>query len=302
MSIEVSIDEFKMSQFDQLAALFGSYFQSDDKLLSKDYSEWLYAKNPYGLARIVKAVEGDRWIGFMAMIPVHLVRRDARLVAYYVVNVLVHPAYQGKHIFGRMITPAKKLVEAEKAVLMGHPNDMALKFWQRAHMHFHDALWPSLVMPKLRAKGVRSSEVDAVTQLHSVLLALNAQSLLADCWSVAVTEEYVSWRYLAHPANRYLIQLIEVNGTAAGFLVSKKVRTGINLLVDQFMLDKHATAGFGRLPWLTVSFRPQASAREFPGSLWPLPVKKQIPFFVTHYQHPFSPRDVMNLGLSTSDF
>lgn len=302
MTIEVQIHDFNTSQFDQLTALFGSYFQPDDKLLTKSYTDWLYARNPFGPARMVASVEADRWIGFMALIPVHLVRRNARLVAYYVVNVLVHPAYQGKHIFGRMITAAKKLVTDENAVLMGHPNDMALISWRRARMHFHDVLKPSLVVPSLRAKGVRAHAVDDLKQLQIVLPALTAQALEAERWQLAMSEEYVNWRYLGHPTNTYRIQLVEVNAVPAGFLVSRKVRPGINLLVDQFMLERYAADALGCLPWFTISFRPQSSMREFSRSLWPLPVKKQIPFFCTHYQQPFTAGDVMNLGLSASDF
>ena len=302
MKIEVSIEDFNASQFDQLVALFGSYFQPDDKLLTKGYTEWLYAKNPFGLARMVKAVEGSRWIGFMALIPLHLVKRETRVVAYYAVNVLVNPAYHGKHIFGRLITAAKELVESEKAVLMGHPNDMALKSWQRARMHFHDPLRPSLVVPKMRPSGMNVRRVVDIEQLQSVLPTLSRQSLLAERWNIAITAEYIDWRYLMHPTNKYFIQLIEVNKLPAGFLVSKKIRMGIHLLVDQFMLDEQAARGLSRLPWLTLSFKPEASACEYAGSLWLLPVKKQLPFFFTHYQQPSNARDVMNLGLSASDF
>ena len=302
MSIEVSINNFDMSQFDHLAALFGSYFEPNDKLLTRDYTEWLYARNPFGPAKMVKAVQGDRWIGIMAMIPVQLVRHDARLVAYYVVNVLVHPQYQGKHIFGRLITAAKELVKVENAVLMGHPNDMALKQWQRSRMNFHEALKPSLVVPKLFSKGANARDVQDAKQLDSVLPALQAQAQQADRWNIAVTHEYINWRYLERPANTYRLQLIEVDGVPAGFVVSKKVRIGISLLVDQFMLDQHVSDGLSRLPWFTVSFKPESSTRELSKSLWLLPFKKQIPFFFTHYQQSFSIRDVMNLGLSASDF
>jgi GNAT superfamily N-acetyltransferase len=302
VNIEVSIEDFNVSHSDPLMALFGSYFPPSDKLLTKGYTNWLYAKNPLGLARMVKAVEGDRWVGFMALIPVQLARRGTRIIAYYVVNVLVHPEYHGKHIFGHMITAAKELVNTEKAVLMGHPNHMALKSWQRAHMHFHDPLKPFLVVPKLFSKGVKACDVDAASQLQSVLPSLNVQALLADRWNIAVTQDYLSWRYFEHPANKYRVQLIEVNGAPAGLLVSKKVRTGFSLLVDKFMLDQHATTGFGRLPWLTISFKPEALKSEFSGTCWPLPVKKEIPFFFTHYQQPFTAYDVMSLGLSASDF
>lgn len=302
MTIEVSIDEFNMSQFEQLVALFASYFPADDKLLSEGYTQWLYGKNPCGLARMVKAVEGGRWIGFMAMIPVNLVRRNEQLVAYYVVNVLVHPEYHGKNIFGRMITAAKELVQAESAVLMGHPNDMALKSWQRASMSFQDVLRPFLALPKLRTKGIRARAVNRVDELQPLLPALNDQALLAERWSISLTAEYIRWRFFEHPANRYQVQLIEADNVPLGFMISKKVRTGISLLVDQFMLDKRPAGGLGRLPWLTISFRPQTSASEYPGAFWLLPVKKQIPFFFTHYQKSFTARDVMSLGLSGSDF
>ncbi len=302
MSFEVSIDNFDMNEFDQLAALFGSYFQPDDKLLTKSYTEWLYAKNPYGLAKMVKAVEGDRWVGFMAMIPVHLVRRDARLVAYYAVNALVHSQYQGKHIFGRLIEAAKEFVKSENAVLIGHPNDLALKPWQRSRMHFHEPLRPSLVVPTLRAKGARARDVDAVNQLQSVLPALNAQALQAERWNLSLTEEYLNWRFFEHPANRYRMQLIKVDGVPAGFLVSRKVRPGISLLVDQFMLDRYVADGLRCLPWVTVSFMPESSACALPQSFWRLPMKKRIPFFFTYYQQPFTAHDVMDLGLSASDF
>jgi len=302
MTIEVSIDDFNMSQFNHMAELFGSYFESNNKLLTRGYTEWLYAKNPFGLAKMVRAVEGDRWIGFMAMIPVQLAMHDANLLAYYIVNVLVHPQHQGKHIFARLITAAKELVKIENAVLMGHPNDMALKQWQRSHMYFHEPLRPNLVLPKLFCKGVNASDVQDARQLNSVLPVLQAQAKEANRLSVVITQAYISWRYFEHPANNYRLQLIEVDRVAVGFVITKKVRFGISLLVDQFMLDKHLSEGLGRLPWFTVSFKADSSTRELSKSLRLLPLKKQIPFFFTHYYLPFSKHDVMNLGLSASDF
>ena len=131
---------------------------------------------------------------------------------------------------------------------------------------------------------------------------VQAQSKWADRWSIAVTHEYINWRYLEHPASAYRLQLIQIDGIPAGFVVSKKVRIGISLLMDQFMVDQHVSAGLGQLPWFTVSFKTEASTRELSKSLWPLPFKKRIPFFFTHYQLSFSDRDLMNLGLSASDF
>lgn len=302
MSLDVSIEDFDMSQFEPLAALFGSYFEPDDKLLTRVYTEWLYGGNPLGLARMVKVTEGRRWVGFMAMIPVELIRRGQQLRGYYLVNGLVHPQFHGQFLFGRLGIAAKELVKAENAVMIGHPNDMAIKSWQRAKMHFFDPLKPSLAVPRLRPRGVRVIDIKSHEQLQPVWPALNVQALQAERWQIAATGEYIAWRYLTHPSNLYRIQMVDVGDEPAGFMVTRKVRPGISLLVDQFLIDRHASAALACLPWLTVSFRPLAAARALPGALWPLPIKKQIPFFFTHYQEPANARDVMCLGLSASDF
>lgn len=302
MSIELRISEFKKSQFEQIVALFGSYFPIGDKLLSMDYTDWLYDGNPFGRARLVVALESENWVGFMALIPVQLVRRDISMKAYYVVNVLVHPEHQGRNIFGRMITKAAKFVASENSVLMGHPNVLALKSWQRAGMHFREVLRPSLVIPKWQARGVRSIDVHNVKQLQPILSSLRTQANLSDSWQLEISDEYIKWRYLYHPTNTFRIQLVELNDNPVGFFVSRKIRPSINLLIDQFTVNGCEAKSMACLPWITVSFRSESSRRECSSSLWKLPFKKQLPFFFTYYEQAFTDRDVMNLGLSASDF
>lgn len=302
MNIEIFRNEFDMGLFDQMSALFGSYFPLEDKLLDRNYTQWLYVDNPFGRACIVIAVESGRWVGFMALIPVELVKKDLRLVAYYVVNVLVHPQFQGKHIFGRMIAEAKKLVTSENAALMGHPNALALKAWQRAGMHFHEALQPNLIFPRLFSSRMRTTEVTDIGQLQPVLSKFHAQNEQTECCEIAVSDEYINWRYLCHPTNIYRVQLVKVDNDAVGFVITKRVRPGVSLLLDAFMLDRYFADGLGCLPWFTVAFMPMSLTKEFRGSLWSLPLKKQIPFFLTHYQQPFTDHDVINIGLSASDF
>ena len=96
MSYEVVIEDYSDGHLGNLFDLFRTYFQPDDRLLTEAYSRWLYADNPFGLARMVKVTEGGRWAGFMAMIPVELARKGVSLRAYYVVNVLRLPEASGK--------------------------------------------------------------------------------------------------------------------------------------------------------------------------------------------------------------
>ena len=298
----MSIENYADKDLEPMFELFASYFTSDDRLLTAAYTRWLYAENPFGPARMVRVTEGERWVGFMAMIPVELARRGQRLRTYYVVNVLVHPQFHGKHLFGRMITAAKALVTAEGAALMGHPNDMALKSWQRAHMHFHEPLRPSLALPVPWGRSVSASTVKEVGQLDasaSVLTDIAAQS---QSWCVAATPEYLDWRYLRHPSNTYGVQALAARGAPAGVQITKRVRPGVRLLVDQFVQAQQTRAAIGLLPPLTLCFWPESFTKEQAGAVLPLPWKKRIPFFLTRSPDPEESATVARFGLSASDF
>ena len=298
----MSIENYADKHLEPLFELFASYFRADDRLLTATYTRWLYAENPFGPAFMARVTEGTRWVGFMAMIPVELARCGERLRAYYVVNVLVHPQFHGKHLFGRMITAAKALVTAEGAALMGHPNDMALKSWQRARMHFHEPLRPSLALPVLWRRGVSASTVKEVGQLDasaSVLADVAAQS---QRWCVAATPAYLGWRYLRHPSNTYVVQVLAARGVPAGVQITKRVRPGVRLMVDQFIQPQQTRAAIGLLPPLTLCFWPESLTRENVGAVLPLPWKKRIPFFLTRSGDPEESAGVTRLGLSASDF
>ena len=302
MSLEVLIEDYANQQHGPLFELFASYFPADDRLLTSAYTRWLYAENPFGPALMVRVKEGERWVGFMAMIPVELARCGKRLRTYYVVNVLVHPQFHGKHLFSRMITAAKALVTAKGAALMGHPNDMALKSWQRAHMHFHEPLRPSLALPVPWGRGVSASTVKEVGQLDasaSVLANIASQS---QSWCVAATPEYLDWRYLRHPSNTYVVQVLAARGVPAGVQITKRVRPGVRLLVDQFVQAHYSKSATGLLPPLTLCFWPESRMQENVGAVLPLPWKKRIPFFLTRSPDPEESASVARLGLSASDF
>ena len=296
------IENYAVKDLEPKFELFASYFQPDDKLLTSTYTRWLYAENPFGSALMVRVTDGTRWLGFMAMIPVELARCGKRLRTYYVVNVLVHRQFHGKHLFGRMITAAKALVTAEGAALMGHPNDMALKSWQRARMHFHEPLRPSLALPVPWGRSLSASTVKEVGQLDasaSVLADIAAQS---QSWCVAATPEYLDWRYLRHPSNTYGVQVLAARGTPAGVQITKRVRLGVRLLVDQFVQAQQTRAATGLLPPLTLCFWPESFEREQAGAVLPLPWKKRLPFFLTRSSDLEESASVARLGLSASDF
>lgn len=302
MSLEVSVEDYADDHLGPLFELFGTYFKPDDRLLTAAYTRWLYQANPFGLARMVRVSEGSRWVGFMAMLPVELTRRGEPLRAFYVVNVLVNPAFHGKFLFGRMITAAQRLVEKEDAALLGHPNDMALKSWQRARMHFHEPLRPSVAWPWPSARGMSARTVVSAGQLQASADTLADVASLSSSWRVAATPAYLDWRFLRHPSNTYHVQALTDHGSPAGVQVTKRVRPGVRLLVDQWVVAEHAKRATSLLPPLTLCFWPDSFTHDMSGAVWALPWKKRLPIFFTRPLSPEVSTSVARLGLSASDF
>jgi GNAT superfamily N-acetyltransferase len=300
MSIELGHAPYSDEDFAPMAKLLGSYFAPDDRLLTREYTNWLYAANPFGRATLVRATEGDRWAAFMAMIPVRLGAACGAAKGYYVVNVLVDPAYQGKHLFGRLIATAKALVADEGSVLLGHPNAAAHPSWKRAKMVFHDDLRPELAIVSPFGP-VRARRVATVEELAPAADVMADVVRTSQSWRVAATPEYVHWRYLSHPTNNYVVQLLERDGTVAGVQAVKRLRPGVNLLVDQFVRDEDRVNATRRLPLFTVCFRPKVSGVRTRAAM-PLPVRKRIPVFFTPSTGSPANYSITELALSPSDF
>src|SRR5208282_2791315 len=303
MSINCSTSTFDISQFCSLEDLFSDHFAPHDKVLSKTYSEWLYLNNPFGPAKIVTATEEEdgRWLGFMAMVPVCLARRDEVRTAYFVVNVLVQRKHRGKNIFGMMIEKAMEFVKTERAMLMGHPNSMAYGAWQRAAMHFQPSLKCYFVIPTIVHWNATISEVRKVSGLEQFINALNEQAGKSQEWQVILSVDYLEWRYLRHPTNDYCLRAINVKKNPVGIIASKKMHASLNMLIDQFALNSYMEASLGGAPRFTVAFLPEALTRGC-RRLWAVPTRKALPFFCTDYEKPIGGSEVMRLGLSVSDF
>jgi len=286
MSIGCSINPFVIGDFSSLSELFSEHFAPGDRVLNKAYSEWLYLKNPFGKARIVTATQDGHWLGFMALVPVCLVRLDEVRTGYFVVNVLVHQKQRGRNIFGTMIEAAKESVRAERAILMGHPNSMAYNAWKRAEMHFQAPLKSYFVMPNFIRWNVSGGEVTGSSELE---------------WQVCSSIDYLEWRYLRHPTNNYSLRIINMKICPVGLVVTKKVYAGVNMLIDQFVVNDHMEASLGGAPSLTLAFLPEALAQDC-SRLLPAPSRRVISFFCTDYEKPIGASEVMRLGLSASDF
>lgn len=305
MTSDVAIDAFTEEDLEPLRTLFASYFAADDRLLTADYNRWLYGSNPFGPALMVKVLDGARWVGFMAMVPVQLQKSTQKLQAYFVVNVLVHPEFHGKHLFGRMIKAAMVNVEHEGAALLGHPNDMAHKAWQRARMHFQDELRPSLAIPSplgLFGIGCKIRRLESAAQLEALRQPLMDVLAGESVWRVAVTPEYLDWRFLQHPTIKYRLDRIEDGGSVLGLQITKRLRPGVSMLIDQYVPSTLRRAACARLPLVTLAMLPQRTEAAGGTGMYAMPLKKRIPFFFTRPTEKVNGENSAWMGLSASDF
>jgi GNAT superfamily N-acetyltransferase len=301
MTMELFDRPFAPNDIDPLLRLFGSYFSPGDKLLRAEYAEWLYMGNPAGRANVVVALDGEKWVGFLAMIPVMLAKAEVRQLAYYVVNVLVHPDYQGKHLFSRMINVAKDRAAVQGGMLMGHPNRAALTMWKRARMQFHEPLKPHLIVPRLPTAALRSSVLTNSYQAQEQVSAIERSRDCLSGWRVVLTGDYLQWRYFDHPTHVYRVQLLELDGEPLGIQITRRIKAFAHLWVDQFMRPD-AERLYRDLPLMTVAFRPFSVTDDCSNGVWRLPLKKDIPFFSTKPDGRTEPSEWSNLGLSASDF
>lgn len=300
MTFALAIEEFDFSQFRAMTQLLLTEFTANDRLLSPAYTQWLYEANPCGRAKVVIARDGTKWIGFMALIPVSLIRRYEVLTAYYVVNVLVDSAYRGRSIFAQMIEVAHNYVRRKGAILMGHPNAAAVGAWRRAKMHFQFPLTARIVPPRLTLKNVRTN-VLVGGDLSALVDLNNADVRARGDLCVSLTEDYVNWRFIQHPTNTYLMRSVIIDDEPAGFWVVRKLRTGLHLLVELFVVKRHAAAAIASCPILTLACTTEY--HESAGyALWRSPIKKELAFFCTDDQTAIEPQEAARLGLAASDF
>ncbi len=299
MEYQIKIAPYSESILAPLLKLYSTHFENDSRLLSSKYLEWLYLKNPFGIAKIVNISVGGVLAGSMALIPVNLRRKTEKMRAYYVVNVLVDPAMRGKNLFSRMITASVELAHTENVSLIGHPNRAAYPFWKRKKMHFFGSLRPCLLLrtPSWSVKTIKTlpDEIQAKGEFFKSIP--NA----FDTWKVDANSAYVDWRYIGHPFTKYEIWSLEFNDGEIAIQFFKKIKPGIQLLIDQYVSPKNCHLALRSVKKLTVGFfPPYFEAKKI--SFIPLPIKKRIPLFLTRYSETVPEESLGNFGLSASDF
>ncbi len=292
----LTADESALQPAMELAA---SHFPDDHPTRSINYLRWLYLRNPAGPATLVIAVDGTRWAGMLALVPLMLSHDGRPQPACFCVNVLSHPAYRGRNIFVNLIKLSQELLSGEGRWLIGHPNAAAVPGWTRRKMSFRDTLRPSIpnFMPwqdRWQGSAVRSrAELD---------------TLPAAVWRgtrpgvrIQYSPAFMAWRYLDHPCRAYELRAVRRRGqaTPAGLTVTRAFKPGVRLTVD--WTDEDCRALPGLIPQNLV-MAPDRTATAQGQALWQPTQRKSMPFFVSTWGVELPNTAFHELTLGASDF
>lgn len=208
-----------------------------------EYLVWLCLSNPAGRARVVLAELSGTIVGGMILVPVPMVLNNLPVSAWFVANVLTDPAQRKLGLFSTMISASKEFASTCNGWLVGHPNQAALKGWQRAQMSFQPDLVPRLVWlswPSRMAREVPIGEWHKGYSDAGVALVASAGASL----DIRRSPDFMEWRFIARPDVEYRV-LVHETEVGACFFIVRSWRLGMDLLVDAVVPSGARSLGLG---------------------------------------------------------
>ena len=269
------------------------HYPPGDPYTSVAYRQWLYLDNPVGTALAVLIRQRRTLIGQAALVPLHLRIPGGQIQkGYFVVDVLTHPEFRNLRLFSLIIDAAMDHVRGEGSLLLGHPNQAALRGWQRKEMTFQPPLRPHVLRPALAWQRWLTKEADIMAIWPDVERRIGTANGDPE---IVRSIDYMRWRFLRRPDKPYTVAAgVASDGAPFAFSVTVPWRHGLALLVDHWCDGRQAIrTGRPTLALLPAGQQSVANAIR-------LPVAKEVPYFVTD---PTSARlPFGRLTLAASDF
>jgi GNAT superfamily N-acetyltransferase len=213
--------------------LLKEVFQEDR---SREWWQWYYRDNPAGSSIIYLAVKKGEIIGHRALVPYILWDGEGYKTVGQATDAVTHPAYQGQGIF-RMLTQ-EAVQEAKKRewqFIFSFPNEKSLPGNQK--MGWIPVMklrkWIKPMLPFLRSdynskneagRLQREGEIGEEFTLHWDKYHASSPGELYK------NADYIRWRYLAKPNNRYEVLTVKQQGELAAYLVISRQGPWGNLL------------------------------------------------------------------------
>jgi GNAT superfamily N-acetyltransferase len=237
--------------------------------------EWLYCKNPAGMARVWVACDGHAGtiIGVAAAFPRRIYRREREARGYVLGDFCIHPEY-------RSLGPALALQRASLEDLSSKGTEFVFDFPSTSMLAIYKRL---RIEPRestirfaklLRADRYIQKRIPNKAAVRTLSVAANAALRIRDIglgrsksWTIAEeagpcgeeftlafrqwaprmgtcadrSADYLNWRFLQHPQRRYQILTARKHGKLCGYLIyqwADEDATVVDLLAEEDQIIK----------------------------------------------------------------
>lgn len=254
MAANYTFTEYQESDRQGVLELMQDTFASENmrkvEFFNFDYWKWQYLANPAGKAITLLAKDHNRIIGQYANIPARLKLNGKFLNSVTVIDLMVRPEYRRQGLFKKMGEAAnQQLAQAGVALSLAFPSrsDSYSGFINKLGWFkvgdlpvMVKLVWPLTLRRKTKLEG-RKARIEKVSVFPAQINQLWERLKTEIPIGIERNQSYLNWRYFKNPSAKYEVFLIYQNGTIAGYLVLRIMKTSgikIGVIVDMLCWGK----------------------------------------------------------------
>jgi hypothetical protein len=226
-----------------LQDLFSASFNSE---VSSDYLEWRYYNNNQTDLLFCTGGEIGSASSSYSACPVELIQENSLISSMTSMTTMTRPSQQGKGWFPFLANELyARAGQCGIQLVWGFPNS-------RSHRTFiRDLGWTNIY-------EIPTLSLDLSLHIPVPSLATNVKRDDDFCLTyiplsqdglikVRKSQEYLKWRYAAHPENEYCNYVIEDDGCVVSYIVTKIFEDGIDLVDIQVSSEPHLLTILGQV-------------------------------------------------------
>ena len=188
--------------------------------MSEQEFEWEFERNPFGSLNIFLATIGTEVIGVSCHNAFRIRLGEEVYPCSFPLNVLTHPEHRGKGIFSKL-----ELRNEERATELGFPFMLSFPNDASTGIFLGRLGWSRLAPPMIvgrpclhRSRRDRLDDLVAIDRFDERVDGLEFVSRENEV-SFARDHEYLNWRFLERPGDRYRAFMIKRRERLAGYIV-----------------------------------------------------------------------------------
>ncbi|OEF64767.1 hypothetical protein OAA_10265 [Vibrio cyclitrophicus 1F175] len=282
--MEIKVVEAKEQYFDKLLCFYKTHYESSNRIFKNDYLKWLLLDNPNGSGQCVTVTLNDEIIGNFFLVATSVTVNGVVKKGYFATDVLTHPEHRDKNLFVKMIRKSITYLKEEKKFIVGHPNKNAIPGWKRTKMEFGPEMSSFISKPKKPFSNIKIKELNTKKALFDLRCEVSDLINNSNDSIVNADVDYIYWRFLKHPNQKYIINAIYRNECFCGLLVSMKYKGFVDRVIHYIADDKQISSVINSSLKPKIFYVPQSMAQSsYQNLLFKINLGSNINFFITNY-------------------